>query len=156
MRALWGRLAFSIVGTGGLQRIVPNGWFLDGAAARNPFGSASVTGAGQTITPDIGTSTYFRITTTTNNAYTLAAPTQNGAAITAANALGIALRGVTLTIEFRNTSGGAAGAITPNAIYKLAGGAITQAATANNRKYLLYWDGTNWTEITRGAADIPN
>lgn len=91
---------------------------------------------------------------TTNAAHAMDAPTLNGAAISAA--VLTALAGTILTLRFRNTSGVAAANPTFNAIYKIQGGAFASAATANSRALTLECDGTNWVEVSRNAADVPN
>jgi hypothetical protein len=60
----------------------------------------------------------------------------------------------TMTVTIRNTSGGALGVATWNAIYKMA--AWTQPANANSRSIIFYYNGTNWIEIARTPADVPN
>ena len=64
--------------------------------------------------------------------------------------------GQQLTATLRNTSGGALGAITPNAVFKLTGAAWPTPATANSRSVTFHYDGTNWVERYRSAADVPN
>ena len=61
----------------------------------------------------------------------------------------------TIWITFRNTSGGAHGAGTWNAIYKVSGN-LAAIATANNRTIAFTWNGTNWIETFRSAADVAN
>lgn len=63
--------------------------------------------------------------------------------------------GQTLIIEFRNTSGGAAGAVTWNAVFKI-GAAWTSAATGFNRRIAFYFNGTNWVELYRQTVDVTN
>lgn len=63
--------------------------------------------------------------------------------------------GLPLIIEFRNTSGGAAGAVTWNAVFKITG-AWTSAANNNNRKICFVYNGTNWVEQWRQTSDTPN
>lgn len=109
---------------------------------------------GANITVDIALGCMGIITQTSNAVHTVDAPTLGGAAIPAATLT--ALAGARLTLRFRNTSGGAAGATTFAAIYKIQGGAWTNAATANSRAIVLQCDGTNWVEVSRNAADVPN
>lgn len=61
--------------------------------------------------------------------------------------------GMELTFDIKNTSGGAMGLITWNAIYLLAG-AFTNPATSKRRTIKFYYDGTNWIETARATADI--
>lgn len=62
---------------------------------------------------------------------------------------------VLFALRISNTSGGAHGAGTFAAAWKVAGN-VTAIANGQNRTYLFLWDGTNAFEIVRGAADIPN
>lgn len=59
-----------------------------------------------------------------------------------------------MTITIRNTSGGALGVATWNAIFKMA--AWTQPANGNSRSIDFYYNGANWIEADRTPADIPN
>lgn len=58
-----------------------------------------------------------------------------------------------ITITIRNTSAGALGALTWTA-YKMA--AWTQPAAGFSRSIMFDYDGTNWIEVARTAADVPN
>ncbi|HEX3698928.1 MAG TPA: hypothetical protein VH374_26395 [Polyangia bacterium] len=60
---------------------------------------------------------------------------------------------VYLTIE--NTSGGAFGTGTWNAIFKTTGN-VPAIATGNNRTFVFYYDGTHLIEVSATAADVPN
>ena len=62
--------------------------------------------------------------------------------------------GQTLTYTIRNTRGSAMLAITFNVIFKLA--TFVEPATAFSRSITFRYDGTNWVEISRTTADIPN
>lgn len=62
--------------------------------------------------------------------------------------------GFCLIFTLRNTSGGALGVVSWNAIYKMA--AWTNPATGNSRSIMFSWNGTNWVEVNRTAADVPN
>lgn len=125
-----------------LQRVALKGVVLDTNSVVAPLSTSTVPTV-TTITPDLSVSSYVRVTLTSNAAQTINAPLNP-------------VTGQILRMEFRNTSGGAAGAATFNAVYKLQGGAWTQAATGQNRKVVFYYDGTNWTEIGRSAADVAN
>lgn len=61
-----------------------------------------------------------------------------------------------ITITIRNTSGGAHGAITWDAIYKTAVTPFPAIATGKNRSITFQWDGTNWVETSESAADVSN
>lgn len=58
-----------------------------------------------------------------------------------------------ITIEHQNASGGAHSGVTFNAIFKPAGAFVT-GATAKSRTIQFQWNGTNWVEVNRAAADI--
>lgn len=62
--------------------------------------------------------------------------------------------GQELTIRVRNISGGVMGAITWDAAFKLS--AWTNPANGFSRSITFVYDGTNWIEISRTAADVPN
>lgn len=61
---------------------------------------------------------------------------------------------VELTFVIRNVSGGALGAVTWNAAYKLA--TWTQPGNGFSRAIVFRWNGTNWVEKSRTPADVPN
>lgn len=83
------------------------------------------------------------ITATNGTAFTINAPSNTPT-----------IPGETFTLIIRNTSGGALGVATFNAIYKLA--TWTQPANTNSRSITFAWDGTNWVEMSRTPADVPN
>mgnify|MGYP001574120864 CR=1 FL=1 len=88
---------------------------------------------------------------TLGNLFTVTAT--NGTAFTASDSYpGAAGQGITITV--RNTSGGALGVITWDTKYKLA--AWTSPATGFSRSITFEFDGTNWIETGRTAADVPN
>ena len=62
--------------------------------------------------------------------------------------------GQRITIRIRNTSGGALGTVTWNAVFKMA--AWTSPATGNSRSIDFQFDGTNWVEVSRTPGDVPN
>lgn len=84
-----------------------------------------------------------RITVTNNTAFTISNPT------------GTRQSGQFITFDVYNNSGGAMGAITWSSQFKLAG-AFTNPATGQHRTITFWYDGTNWYEMNRAAADIPN
>jgi hypothetical protein len=84
----------------------------------------------------------FEVTANNGVAFAIAAPTNP-------------TDGQRITVMTKNTSGGALGAITPNAVFKLTGSAWPTPATGTNIKLYLYYDGTNWTEEGRSGA-VPN
>lgn len=97
------------------------------------------------ITPDLSAGPWQIITATTGVAFAINAPL---------NPPGVGFS-QELTLTIKNTSGGALGAATFNAVYKL-GAAWTQPATGFSRSIQFRWDGTNWIEVGRTAADVAN
>jgi len=84
---------------------------------------------------------------TSNSVFTIAAPT---APIT-----GTTIRaGQRFTLKIKNSSGGALGAVTWNATYKMA--AWTSPANGFSRSITFEFDGTAWIEVSRTTADVPN
>ena len=61
--------------------------------------------------------------------------------------------GKELVLTIRNTSGGALGTLSFNAVFKV-GASWTQPATGNSRSIQFLYDGTNWIETGRTAADV--
>jgi hypothetical protein len=80
----------------------------------------------------------------------------------------IATNGVAFTIEaplngvpaqrilvvVKNSSGGALGAITWNAVFKKT--AFTNPANGFSRSIEFVWDGTNWIQTALSGVDVPN
>jgi hypothetical protein len=100
---------------------------------------------GPSIALDASLGTRFVVTVTDAVAFTVAAPTNPPAT-------GF---GQLLILTIRNASGGAHGAGTFNAVFKTAG-AVPAIANGSSRSFVFAWDGTNWVEIVRGAADVAN
>lgn len=92
------------------------------------------------MTPNAGARPWQKITVTNGTAMTINSPTNP-------------VDGASLTFDIFNNSGGAMGAITWNAVFKLAG-AFTNPATGKHRTISFYYDGTSWFETNRAAADI--
>lgn len=76
----------------------------------------------------------------------------NGTALTINNPAN-AFPGARLTFDIGNSSGGVMGVITWGSKFKLAGAFINPADT-KRRTISFYYDGTNWQEMSRAAADI--
>ena len=93
------------------------------------------------MTLDASLGNVFEITVTDGVAFTINAPTNP-------------VTGQFLTVKIYNTSGGALGAATWNAVFKM--NAWTQPADTFNRAICFHYNGTNWTEDFRSAADITN
>lgn len=106
-----------------------------------PRGSAGVTVAGATtVAIDAATTEYRRVSVTAaSTAFTIGAPTNP-------------TNGARLVVEIVNGSGGALGAITWNAVFKLAG-AFTAPADTKRRSVTFVFDGNTgaWIETTRAA-----
>jgi hypothetical protein len=60
-----------------------------------------------------------------------------------------------IQITIKNTSGGAHGAGTFDTLYKTSAN-VPAIADTKNRTLAFRWDGTNWVEIWRTAADVAN
>lgn len=93
------------------------------------------------ITLDASLANEITINGTTNTAYTINVPTNP-------------VTGQRITITIRNTSGGALGAATWNAVFKMV--AWTNPLNTFSRSIEFRYDGTNWVERMRSAADISN
>jgi len=96
---------------------------------------------GATITVDAASGDSFVITATNGTAFTIAAPANP-------------TNGQVATFTIRNASGGALGAITWNAVFKMP--AFTSPANGNSRSVTFHFDGTNWVQRYQSAADVPN
>jgi hypothetical protein len=101
------------------------------------------------------------VTVTYSASMTIDASTGNEQVITATNATAFTINAPTnpatgqyLEVTIRNTSGGALGVATWNAAFKMT--AWTQPATAFSRTIIFRYNGTNWVEKGRTAADVPN
>lgn len=92
------------------------------------------------MTPDASASNTQIITANNGTAFTINNPTN-------------ATTGQRLTITIRNTSGGALGAITWGAKFKMA--TFTAPATGFSRTVSFIYDGTDWIQ-DNNAADVPN
>lgn len=83
----------------------------------------------------------FLINATNGTAFTINAPTSPST-------------GQRIEITIKNTSGGALGVATWNAVFKMV--AWTQPANGFSRAIEFRYDGTNWVEKYRSAADVAN
>jgi hypothetical protein len=93
------------------------------------------------VTFDASMGGTFVIAVTDNVAFAINAPTG-------------AETGQKILVIVKNTSGGAMGAITWSAVFKKT--AFTNPANGFSRSIQYVFDGTNWVEFSRGAADVPN
>lgn len=94
------------------------------------------------------------VTITDAVAFVLAAPTFGGVALSAVAPF-TSMAGLRIALTYRNTSGGAHGAGTFNAIFKTSGN-FAAIATATNRTICFEWNGANFIELWRTAADVAN
>lgn len=94
------------------------------------------------MTIALGSGAVAIITATNNTAFTINAPT------------GTPVAGEELTVVIRNTSGGALGAVTWDAVFKMS--AWTQPATGFSRSISFRFDGTNWVQKNQTGVDVPN
>ena len=101
----------------------------------------AIVGWGTSTTLDASLANEFVITPTANNAWTLNAPTS-------------ARTGQRITIQIRATLGYAIGALTWDAVFKVA--AWTNPADGYSRAIDFIYNGTNWIEVSRTPADVPN
>jgi hypothetical protein len=76
-----------------------------------------------------------------------------GSAFTISNPLFPLWEGQEISFEIYNNSGGALGTITWGNAFKL-GGAFTNPANGARRLITFRWNGANWMEVSRTAADI--
>ncbi len=84
----------------------------------------------------------FQIVVTDGNAFTINAPTSPFAS-------------KEILIEIYNNSGGTMGTISWNTVFKM-NDAFTSPANGQRRRIRFRYDGTNWRETWRQAADQPN
>ena len=98
--------------------------------------------SGVAMTPDLRNGEWVRLTITNNVAWTINAP--KGSYV-----------GQRVEFTIRNTSGGALGAATWNGSFKF-GAAWASPATGFSRSIQFRYDGTNWVEVGRTAADVAN
>lgn len=94
------------------------------------------------IAIDCTTDNFFTLTKAANGAAVIAAPTNLPA-------------NSSFRIKITNTSGGAITNTTFAATYKNPG-SFPFAATANNRTYEWWWDGTNAWFVSQSAIDVAN
>lgn len=118
-------------GVNAFQYFTKNGCFVETIV--NATYSASITFAA-------GTGNSFVVAATNGTAFTINAPT--GPAT-----------GLVMDVTIKNSSGGALGVITWNAVFKMA--AFTNPANGFSRTVRFRYDGTNWVE-RRVDADVPN
>lgn len=101
---------------------------------------------GPSIAIDASLGNDFVVTITDNVAFAVAAPTNTPPSGFCQD----------ISITFRNASGGAHGAGTFNAVFKTQATAFPAIATGQSRTVFFRWNGTNWVELVRTAADVAN
>lgn len=106
------------------------------------LGSLATITYSASMTPDASLGNLQVITATNNTAFAINTPTNPST-------------GQRLRIKIKNTSGGALGAATFSAAFKL-GAAWVQPANGFSRTIEFDNDGTNWIETFRSAADVAN
>lgn len=122
------------------------GRLIGGLLTSGPVGSVITTLTyGPSIAVDASLGNQFVVTVTDAVAFAIAAPT---------NTVPTGF-GQQITITIRNASGGAHGAGTFNAVFKTSG-AVPAIATGFSRSFSFRWNGTNWVELWRTAADVAN
>lgn len=96
---------------------------------------------GASMEPDASTGNEWVVPANAGDAFTIANPT-------------FPTVGQRITIRIRNESAGALGAVTWGTAYKMA--AWAQPAAGYSRAIDFQYDGTNWIEVSRTPADVPN
>ncbi len=98
------------------------------------------------IAIDASLSNLFVVTITDGVAFVTAAPTNPPSGTDSQ----------LMTITYRNASGGAHGAGTFNAVFKTVATPFPAIANGFSRSIQFRWNGTNWVETFRSAADVAN
>lgn len=119
------------------------GIFTQGAARREPLVTLTY---GPSIAVDAALGNLFVVTITDAVAFVTAAPTNPPTGSDSQ----------VITITYRNASGGAHGAGTFNAVFKTQATPFPAIANGQSRSIMFRWNGTNWVELWRSAADIAN
>jgi hypothetical protein len=99
-------------------------------------------GYSASMTPDADLGNEFVITVTDGKEFGINSPSGHAAA------------GMRMTIRIRNASRGVLGAVRWADTYKMA--AWMQPSQGHSRAIDLQYDGTNWVEVSRTPADVPN
>jgi len=133
--------------------------FNGNVTATGTIGGTGGTSQGARLTQPLITVTYsaapvidaslgnlFVMTITDNVALVVAAPTNPPS--------GSDSQEIVFTV--RNASGGAHGALTWNAVFKTQATVFSAVANGNSRTVRFRWNGTNWVETVRTAADVAN
>lgn len=127
---------------------LPGGLTLNGPLTAPSISTPVIGGAlvspvyGPAITINAALGNVFRIVITDGVAFAIGAPTNPTS-------------GQEISLNFVNSSGGAAGAGTFNAIYKMASNTLAVIANGSNRTVTFFYNGTNWIQKLY-TADVPN
>lgn len=133
-----------VTGEYNLSGASESGWL--GLSGRSSKASGSYIGGYKSlaftvnIDTDASSASFFTMVATNATAFTFNTPL-------------LPKQGQTITYDIKNSSGGAMGVVTWGAAFKLAGAFVNPANTFR-RTISFYYDGTNWVETTRAAADI--
>lgn len=122
----------------GFTRDVTTGDYL---ASGLPLNQQVTLTYGATVSTDASLGSSFAITATNGTAFTISNPTSPST-------------GQVIRYTIRNASGGALGVITWGAAFKMV--VFANPANGFSRTIEFRYDSTNWVEMVRGAADIPN
>jgi hypothetical protein len=129
----------------GSQRTTINGGkvrTINSTGTRDTFGNISTLTYSASMTPDCDLGNEFVITATNNTAFAINAPASSPGT------------GQRITVTIRNASGGALGAVTWNAVFKMS--AWTQPANGFSRSIDFIYNGTNWVQAGQTGVDVPN
>jgi hypothetical protein len=118
-----------------------DGFELNQNAVFRPLNDLFTLAYSASITIDASTGMWFEVTASNGTSFTFNAPTNPQT-------------GQEITVTVRNTSGGVLGAVTWNAIFKLA--AWVSPANGNSRSIKFRYDSASWVESSRTPADVPN
>jgi hypothetical protein len=103
--------------------------------------SVTVLAYSASMTPNMISGEHFAISATNGAAFTINTPAN-------------AVAGRRLGLKIANVSGGALGAATWNAVFKLS--AWTNPATGFSRSIQFRYNGTNWIQESQTGVDVPN
>jgi hypothetical protein len=117
------------------------GWEVNEYAVFKPKNNLFTVTYSASMTIDDPTGNSFQITANNGAPFTINAPTNPGI-------------GAPVRIQIRNTSGGALGLATWNAVFKMP--LWVQPANGFSRWVEFEYNGANWVESFRSAADVPN
>ncbi len=123
--------------------ISATGAITQGAVLKQPLVTLTY---GPSIAIDAALGNLFVVTITDAVAFVTAAPTNPPSGTDSE----------LITITYRNASGGAHGAGTFNAVFKTVATPFPAIANGFSRSIQFRWNGTNWVETFRSAADVAN